>query len=279
MSFLHWLFGKPNKKPNLIEPPQDVIPANQNQEDSNKTDCFSFFVDQPRIADYTHLGMSVNLWIPKVNNPDKVYIYHRNGPAGCIGIVPSKYSNIVISHLKNALDYEAKIEELTENECKIKCRLISKTKTERREEEYKESLKKELTKAYNRKKPITLMLATKQKETVKKGDKLLIEFNDLDSYLQDAKVQSCQWHLKFLNQTGETIGIFDNDKNTIKKILKAHFNSYLFDIEVSDTFTHLDYSEEKERSNWKGYPIQLVITPYKSSNTTVADSFKNRPVD
>jgi ASC-1-like (ASCH) protein len=126
---------------------------------------------------------------------------------------------------------------------------------------------KELTKAYNPKKPITLMLATKNKNTVKKGDKLIIEFDDLNSYIQDVDVQSCQWHIKFLNQSGKTIGILEQDKSTIQKILKAHFNTYLFDVEVSDTFSHLDYSEEKQRSNWKGYPIKLIITPYKEGTT------------
>ena len=111
MGFLSWLFGKPNKKSDFIEPPQDVIPANQNQEDSNEAGCLTFFVDglQIEFKEFSQVGESVKLWIPKVNNPDKVYIYHGNGPGGCLGIVPSKYSNIVISHLENALDYEAKI--------------------------------------------------------------------------------------------------------------------------------------------------------------------------
>jgi hypothetical protein len=272
MGFLSWLFGKPNKKPNLIEPAHDGIPANQNQEDSNEAGCLTFFVDGFQSQEFTHVGMFVNLWMPKVN-PDKVYVYpRRDGPSGYLGTVPSKYSNIVVSHLEKALDYEAKIEELTENECKIKCRLSSKEETERKKEEYKASLRKELTKTYNPKKRITLILTTNKKSTVKVGEKLVIEFDGLESYVQSESDQrgpySCQWHIKFLNQTGKIIGVFDHDKSTIQRILKAHFNSYLFDIEVSDTFTHLDYSEEKERSNWKGYPIQLIITLYKGSNTT-----------
>lgn len=282
MGFIRWLFGKPNKKPECIEPPQDGVPANQNQEVSNETDALTFFVDGLQIQEFTQVGMSVKLWIPKVN-PDKVYIYHRDGPGGCLGVVPSEYSDIIISHLENALDYYAEIVELTDKTCKIKCRLISEEETKHNIEEDKASLRKELTKAYNPKKPITLILTTDKKNAAKAGDKLIIEFNDLDSYLQDVSAQrgpySCQWHIKFLDQTGKIIGILDHDKNIIQKILKAHFNSYLLDVEVSDTFTHVDYSEEKARSNWTGYPMKLVITPYKSSNMTVADSFKNRPVD
>lgn len=283
MGFLRWLFGKQDKKTNFIEPHQDVIPAKQNQEVINETGCLTFCVDnlQSEFKEFSRIGESVKLWIPKINNPDKVYIYHRDGPGGCLGIVPSEYSDIVISHLKDVLDYTAIIEEMTDNMCKIKCRLSSKEETEHKKVEKKESLKKELTKAYNPKKPITLMLATKKKDTVKKGEKLLIEFNDLDSYLQGMKAQECHWHIKFLNQSGETIGIFENNKSTIQKILKVHFNNFLFDIEVLDTYTrseshvgvsdlvaNKEYYEEGKRINWNGYPVKLIITPFKSSNTT-----------
>ena len=267
MGFLRWLFGRPSERVTLTEPPQDVVPEKMNQDDSNKTDCFSFFVDglQIEFKDFSQAGESVKLWIPKVNNPDKVYIYHRNGPGGCLGIVPSKYSDIIASHLINALDYDAVIEELTDNTCKIKCRLVSKEKSEQRKEEKKDSLKKELTKAYNPKKPITIILTTQKRNAVKVGDKLIIEFGDLDSYLQNEGNKrgpySCQWQIKFLNQTGDTVGIFENDKSTIQRILKAHFNSFLFDVEV------LDIAKERNIA-WKGYPTKLVITPYKSSNTS-----------
>ena len=281
MGFLRRLFGKPNKKPDRIEKPQHVIPANQNQgidrkthqEVINETGHFTFYVDglQNKFKEFSQVGEPVSLWIPKVDDPDEVYIYHRGGPGGCLGFVPLEYFDTIISHLKKALEYEANIEELTENLCKIKCRLISKEETKHQIKKGEASLRKELTKAYNPKKPITLTLTTYKKDVAKAGDKLIIEFNDLNSYLKDVSAKrgpySSQWHLKFLNQTGKTIAILDHDKSTIQKILKAHFNSYLFDIEVLDTFTHLDYSEEKKRSNWKGYPIKLVITPHKSSNT------------
>jgi hypothetical protein len=94
------------------------------------------------------------------------------------------------------------------------------------------------------------MIDTKKQDAVKLGEKLMIEFKDLDSYDLKSK-----WHIKFLNQTGDTIGIFYDDysRDTIQRILKAHFNSYLFEIEVSETFNSGDY------------PIKLVITPYKKS--------------
>jgi|LGOV01.1.fsa_nt_gb hypothetical protein len=138
MGFLRWLFGEPNKKPDYIEPPQDLIPANQNQEDSNKTNCFTFFVDglQDNFKEFSHVGESVNLWIPDVDDPDKVYIYHRDGPGGCLGTVPSEknFDWPIIFHLEAGKNYYAKIIELTENECKIECRLISKEETEHRKE-------------------------------------------------------------------------------------------------------------------------------------------------
>jgi hypothetical protein len=189
MSFLSWLFGKSNKKPNIEEPYkgshpiQESVPINQKHKDSDKTEYISFFVDSPHIADYTRVGMSVKLWIPKgVKNPDKVYIYHWDGPGGCIGIVPSIYANLIASHLLDALDWNAKIKELNDNACKIKCRLFSGEETKQRASDKKESLRKESTKAYKPKNPITLTITNKNRNLIKVGEKLRTEWNDLDSY-------------------------------------------------------------------------------------------------
>jgi hypothetical protein len=126
-----------------------------------------------------------------------------------------------------------------------------------------ESLRQELTKLYVPKKPMTLKLTTQTPNAVKVGDKLKIEFGSLDSYLQDAETgrvpYSCQWALTFHNESGQTIGILKHDKSTIQN---------LFDVEVVETFFHMDYAEEKERSNWEGYPFRLVLTPYKSNKPT-----------
>jgi hypothetical protein len=274
MGFIRRLFGNQTEKPTLAEPIHNVISTNENQADSHESGYFSFYVSglQNEFKEFSRIGESVNLWIPK-DNPDRVYIYHRDGPGGCLGTVPSQYSGNIMYHLLNALDYKAIIEELTDNTCKIMCRLSSKEQTEQRKIEQKATLKKELTKAYNPKKPITMIMimTTKRRNSVKVGDKLLIELNDLDSYIQhedDKKgPYSSQWSINFFNQVGKIVGILDHDKATIQKILKAHFNSYLLDIEVTDTFAGVDYSEEKQRSNWTGYPIKLVITPYKTTIT------------
>ena len=237
------------------EPINSSIPINQNQDYSNETNCLMFYVDRPNIQDFTQVGMHVKLWTPK-DNTDKVYIFHGQGPDSRLGVVPLEYTDIIISHLVNALDYEAEIMELSATTCKIKCRLFPKEETEHRKAQDKASLRNELTKAYNPKKPITLILATK-KSAVKVGDKLRIELEDLDSYVNDAS----QWHIKFLNQTGKTVGILDNDKKNIQKILKAHFNAYLFDVEVLSKGNYL---------NGDNF-IKLAITPYKSNDTTSID--------
>jgi hypothetical protein len=80
------MFGKLNKEPDRIEyvikyvseakTPQNVIPASQNKEVINETSYLTFFVDglQIEFEEFSRVGESVKLWIPKVNNPDKVYI-------------------------------------------------------------------------------------------------------------------------------------------------------------------------------------------------------------
>jgi hypothetical protein len=146
-----------------------------------KTDGFIFSVDGPRIADYTHVGMSVKLWIPKIAHPDKVYIYHRDGPGGCIGIVPSIYSDIIVDHLQDALDYDARIAELNHNICKIKCRLFSIKKTEGTKDKNNASLKIDLTEPYTPKNKTRKKRGGNMRLEDKRQQKLLRKvFNDLD---------------------------------------------------------------------------------------------------
>ncbi len=237
-----------------------IVNADKDLDDDNfqeflKTDGFVFSIDKPRIQDITHIGMSVNLWIPRGKNPEKAYIFHRNGPYGPIGIVPPKYSNIIISHLLSAMHYDARIVELTYNTCKIKCKLFSREEDECRKEQHKASLKAELAKPYKPKNPIMLTIAVKKKKDVKVGDRLRIEFEDSHSY---GGPYSYPYQVKFLNQTGHTIGVLDNNKSIIQRLLKAHFNSYRLDVEVSSI---------GGQRIWKGYPVELVITPHKSANS------------
>jgi hypothetical protein len=263
MSFLHYLFGKQKEKSNSTEPLHEIKSTND-KIDYYGVDGFTFYVNglQDEFKEFSRVGESVKLWIPKEGgNPDKVRIYHRDGPRGCLGIVPSRYSNIIISHLKDSLDYESIIEEITDNMCKIKCRLYSKEETIKRKENDKESIRTELTKPYNPKKPITINFSIDWKKVVKGGEKLVIKFDDIDSYVQllEKKHGNSQLELKFLNQNGDIIGIYDKDKTIIQRILKGHFNSFLFDVEVFDTPT-------ESNVNWNGYPTKVVITPYKNNN-------------
>lgn len=251
-----------NGDDNEIKPSKDAITVNNNKDDPDfqrflEADGLIFNVDGPRIQNTAYIGTSVNLWIPPVKNPDNVFIYLRS-PGPPLGIVPSKYSDIVVSHLVASMDYDARIVDT----CKIKCRLISREETERRKEEYKASLIKELKKPYNPNKPIMLMIATKRKKAVKVGEKLKIEFEDLDSY------SSCPgvWPINFLNQIGDTIANSAQDRTIIQRLLKAHFNSYHLDVEVVDiAITSEKIWDKLSHKEWNGYRIQLAITAVKKS--------------
>jgi hypothetical protein len=234
----------------FIESFKSVAPANLNEDVSIEPNTIIFYVDRPHIRDLNEIGANVKLWTPK-DDPVDVYIFHRDGPDGRIGTVPSKYTDTIISHILDGLEYEAIIMELGYSLCKIKCRLISKEETELKKEKKRESLRIELTKPYNPEKPVTVVFVIKKKGSVKVGNRLNIEFDDLESYVQG------KWNIKFLNQAGDVVGIFDYDNmDKMRRLIKAHFNSFLFNIEVIDI--------EKERNMaWKGYLTKLIITPYK----------------
>lgn len=233
----------------FIESFNSVASANLNENAPSEPNAIIFNVERPHIRDFNEVGANVKLWMPK-DDPEDVYIFHRDGPDGRIGTVPYKYADIIISHILDGLEYKAEIIELGINKCKIKCRLISKEETELRKAKEREVLRTELTKPYNPKKPITLVFAMRKKRSAKIGDKLNIEFDDLDSYVQG------QWNIKFLNQVGDIVGILRHDVSIMQRLIKAHFNSFLFDVEV------LDIEKERNRA-WGGYLTKLTITTYK----------------
>ena len=125
---------------------QDLIAVNEYQEDSDlqrflKAGNGLIFSVEPQDGTYMGIcvGMPVNLWIPKVENPDFISIYPRNGRCS-LGVVPSKYFDIIARHLLEAMEYDARIIEHTDNTYKIKCRLISKEETEQGKAEKRLSL-------------------------------------------------------------------------------------------------------------------------------------------
>lgn len=244
-----------------IKPPQDLTVLNEYQEDSdfqqflNEESGFLFSMNEAQES--TYIGMPVNLWIPKVKNPDEVYIYPRNANYS-LGTVPVAYSDLIINHILMGMNYDARVVDRDDNSCKIKCRLISKEENALRKEEYKASLIKEMKKPYAPQKPIMLTFATNRKNAVKAGEKLGIEFEELESYGFYPKLYF-PWHIKFLNKAGKTIGVFANDRSIIQRILKAHYNSYLFDIEVLEIANERNYA-------WKGYLTKLVIKTFKIKN-------------
>jgi hypothetical protein len=150
------------------------------------------------------------------------------------------------------MNYDARIVELAHNTCKIKCKLFSREEDKRRKEQHKASLKEELTKAYRPKKPVMLTIVAKKVTDIKEGDRLMIKFEDSDSY---GGPHSYPYQVRFLDQEGHAIGILDNNKSTIQRLLKAHYNSYQLDVEISRI--------DRQRIR-NGYPLDLVITPRKS---------------
>jgi hypothetical protein len=241
MGILSWLFGKKN---------QEV--------DNVNTNNISFNVDEPSFDELAKckIGEYVNLWTPP-DNPGKVFIYRRGslGGTGKIGFVPKKYSHLISSHLTQSLPYGTAIIELNHNSCKIAYRLISEEELipdeemENADKVRRENLRAELIKPYNPKKPIELDIPVARDIDISEGDKLEIIFDDLDTYVQN----QYEWRLQFVDRKGNTF-LRQISKNKGKRLLKAHFNAYSFDVEV--------ISVPKIHTSLN--PVKILVKPYKS---------------
>jgi len=260
MSFLSRLFGKKSPISTQTERHDNTNLENNNQLNHYGTQGFTFYVDrlQNDFKSCSSIGEYLNLWVPKDNDIkvfDKVYIYHKNGPGGCLGIVPLEHRDIIFSHLLKSFDYECKVVRLLDNMCEVRCRLFTEQECMDRINQKKDTLEKELTRPYNPQKPLTTEIVINRRNSVKEGDKLIIIFDDLSSYLNNYN-----WCIRFSNQNGDVVGQLEYNRTTIKKILKSHFNSFTIDTEV------LNIGDKKD-INLKGYITRVVITPYKDNDT------------
>lgn len=240
---------------NFIEDFEEAVSANRPKDNGNRPESFSFYVDKTKSEELVEcqVGDYVNFWSPN-NEPDKVHIFRRGsvGGTGRIGFVPSKYSYIISSHIGKRLEYETEITDLASKRCKIKCRLISKEETEAKKNKEKENLRRDLTKKYSPKKPITFFINADSIKKIKVGDKLQIKFESFDYYID----QPYEWRIKLLDSMGNVVGIKKDEKSTIlKRILKAHFNSYLFQVDVIST---------TEKHECYDSPVKVTVKPYKN---------------
>lgn len=217
------------------------------------SDTFIFHLDNVQAMELSQcsIGDYVNLWVRK-DDPRKIYVFRRGsvGGTGRIGFVPSKYSQLIASHITRGMEYETEIVGLGNRKCEIKCRLISGEETESRKSQEREHLRHELTKKYSPTKPIELVLNVESNAIPQKGDSLRVVFDELDKY-----VQSSEWQIKFVDQDGNPVGTKSDERGLMQRILKAHFNSFLFDVEVISN---------KEKHNWYANPIRLMLKPYKA---------------
>lgn len=234
-------------------------PIDSREDHLAESNILIFEIDKPDTAELKlcKLGDYASLWTPK-DNPGKVNIYRRGsiGGTGRIGFVPSKYAKLIASHLSKGLEYESEVIELSERKCIIECHLLSEEETQSlrsaQEQAQREKLRDELTKQYNPRKPIELIVDLEAKNVTEAGAKLQIEFHDLDTYL----AQPYELSLVFIDQDGNKVSIKKDERDTVKKILRAHFNSYDF---------HVTVQSMKVDRGWYNHPAKIIVTPQKQS--------------
>ncbi len=247
----------------------DNIPSLHRNDGTVDTAETTFWVEDAVVWELPEcrLGDFVKFWIPK-DDPDLVFIYRRRsvGGTGRIGVVPYRHARAIAGHMSDESgergECETEIVSLDSNHCKIRYRLISETETAankakklellRADKAKKlELLRAELTKKYTPSKPFTIFIDPKGAKALKSGEKLKIEFDELEFYVRD----QYKWQFRLIDKKGRTISPKWVAGGNMKKILKAHFNEYSFDVEV--------VSATKKLNEYCYSDIELRVTPYK----------------
>jgi hypothetical protein len=219
----------------------------------NSTNAY-FWIENPVLGELAecHVGDYVKFWIPK-DDPDRIFIYRKGsvGGTGKLGFVPFRHAQIISQHLSKGLVCETEILSVENNKCQIRYRLVSKDETEEKKEVSREKLRAELTEKYTPQKPLKVTIDSTNTQFLKIGEKLRIEFSDLNYYVKNPQ----SWNFILLTQTGLSIGPKSINASSMKKLLKAHFNGYSFNIEV--------LTISQKINEYCNSPVELLVTPYK----------------
>jgi len=227
------------------------------EKDIYNSTVLTFDVGNPNIKELPECKVNdyVNLWKPSMN-PKKISIFRSGtvGGEGKIGFVPNRYFDVISSHVDKGLRIDASIIELAHDKCKIRCKLVSKQELEAEKEKELKSHMKKLTKPYSPRKPIVFVFNAKENHGIQIGEKLKFHFEKSDFYINNPH----QWHIQILDSKGNVVGTkSDENSKILEKILKTHFNSYDFDIEVLST------GKACEGYEWYKFPVKVEAKPIK----------------
>jgi multisubunit Na+/H+ antiporter MnhB subunit len=120
--------------------------------------------------------------------------------------------------------------------------------------EDKERLKEYLTAKYNPRQPVTFFIDMNDIGNNCNTDQLQIEFETLDYYINHPN----DWYITFKDPNGNVLCRKKDERSkVIERLLKAHFNSYMFDVEIILSANHMHQMYRNA--------VKIVAKPYKTN--------------
>jgi len=204
----------------------------------DKSYQFEFFVEDVRFSELGNckVGDYVKFW--EAPNDNRMIIYRKGtvGGSGKLGYVPSEN----VDKIKGAYAYKTEVVDIQPDSCKILCTIYSEeehkklTEKENIKETAKEgdNLSEELHKKYTPRKPISCDFEIINYDLLKISSFLKLGIKDKEYYLQNP----FNLEIDLLDDKGNVVGTIseheNNQRDKIKRILKAHYNNLNFDIKV-----------------------------------------------
>ena len=176
---------------------------------------------------FCSVGDRVKLWVAK--DAETIYIYRKGADpgGGKIGVCYNYYDEI-----KTAAVREARIESIYEGGCRISATLFSKKQVKamkRKEIQDKQrgKLDAELSKKYTPRGSIKIRINIMEKKMIFGNEILYLDIKHKEHYLLNPK----NLVIDVLNQEKNIVGEL-RQETIVKRILKAHYNRYAFDVKV-----------------------------------------------
>lgn len=182
-------------------------------------------------------GDYVNFWTkPEMDN---VLIYSPNstGGSGQLGIVPSKYAQVIKTHILGKKDfgfsgpstnnYEASIIDLSDSSCTIRIKLYSAKEYEQiiqdKVQSDKDATKTELEKKYKMNKPVEIKFDLKRTDLTD-FRKIKLKIFEKEFYIENPY----EYKLQLIEEeTSKIIAETFSQREKVFRVVKAHYNGQI----------------------------------------------------
>ena len=182
-----------------------------------------FHLDPDELAEQS-INQRVKLWKPP-DNADKIFLYLGDWR---LAYIAGSYYELVASHLRQKLPYEASLTEMAASSCRITCTLISQEEAAILQKQERQKLEAKTAKKYTPQKGFEFSVELPKKHKLQEGQCLFLDKDPIENTSENTG----GFVLKFVDEKNNVVAHKRWEKEKIQRILRARNSGYKLVIKI-----------------------------------------------